>query len=227
MSKKKSITPLVKKACELYFGCTVGMRTKSGHHIFAIFTWLAHSHSPINEFRSLCDWERTRLSSYLLLLLLNKIIGHNPKSKCAIVYPSIPSALRPVEHDSPPIIKLPQPWTLHKKEPTSTCPEDESGPSYSHVDSNFPERTAPILISQSEIKDHVRDLKLSKIQREFLTFLLEGWKLLQQGVKVSYRKSQQSFSSFFSKDGELIYCNDVEGLLQELVCMHNSQEGRL
>jgi hypothetical protein len=37
---------------------------------------------------------------------------------------------------------------------------------------------------------------------------------------VLYRKGQQSLSSFFSKDGELVYSNDVEGLLQELGCTH-------
>ena len=38
---------------------------------------------------------------------------------------------------------------------------------------------------------------------------------------------QQSLSSFFSKDGKLVYCNDVEGLLQELACTHNHEEWRL
>jgi len=28
----------------------------------------------------------------------------------------------------------------------------------------------------------------------------------------------------FSKDDELVYCNDVEGLLQELGCTHNPEE---
>jgi hypothetical protein len=43
-----------------------------------------------------------------------------------IVYPSIPSALRPVEHDdSLQIPNPPQQRTLHEEEPTSTFPEDE------------------------------------------------------------------------------------------------------
>jgi len=32
---------------------------------------------------------------------------------------------------------------------------------------------------------------------------------------------------FFSKDGELLYCNNVEGLLQELGCTHNPEDWRL
>ena len=156
-----------------------------------------------------------------------KMVGHNSKYKCAIVYPNKHSGLRPVEHDdSLRILEPPQPWTLHEEEPTNTSPEDERGLSCSHVDSNFPERTVVLLTSQSEINDHVRDINLLKIQKEILTFFLQGWNLLLQGVKVSYRKSQQSLS-FFSKDVELIYCNDVEGILQEFGCTHNSQERRL
>jgi hypothetical protein len=44
---------------------------------------------------------------------------------------------------------------------------------------------------------------------------------------VSYRKCQISLSSFFSKDGELVYFNDLEGLTQELGCVHNTEEWRL
>jgi len=62
-----------------------------------------------------------------------------------------------------------------------------------------------------------------------LSFGLEGlvWNLLQQGVKVSYKKHQQSLLQFFSKDDELVYHNDVEGLLQELGCTHNPEEWTL
>jgi hypothetical protein len=65
-----------------------------------------------------------------------------------------------------------------------------------------------------------------KIQVGLLASRLQGWSLQQQGGKVSYRKRQQSLSSLISKDGELVYCNDV-GLLQELGCTHNPEEWRL
>jgi len=60
---------------------------------------------------------------------LTKIDGHHSKSKHIILYPNIPSALRPVEHDnSLPIPKPPQQLTLHEEETTSTSPEDDPGP---------------------------------------------------------------------------------------------------
>ena len=142
--------------------------------------------------------------------MLNKTDGHNSKYKSTIVYRSIPSAIRPVEHDdSLPVPKPPQQWTLHEEEPTSTSPEDDPGPSCSNVDLDFPEPVIPNLIFQFELTDLARGLNLSKYQAELLAFLLQEWNLLQQGDKVLYRKRQQSLSSFFSKDGELVYCNDV------------------
>jgi len=105
---------------------------------------------------------------------LTKIDGYNSKSKHTIVYPNIPSALRPVEHDnSLPIPKPLKQWTLHKEEPTSTTPEEEPGPSCSNVDHDF----VPHHISQYELNGLVKILTLSKIQAELLASLLQGWDL--------------------------------------------------
>ena len=93
-SQTKSVTPVVKKAYELYSVrkfwnqdklCTTFM----SQQMFAIFTWLAHWHSQIHAFRSPCGVERTERSSYGLVLLFNKIYGHNSKAKYTILYPNI------------------------------------------------------------------------------------------------------------------------------------------
>jgi len=116
---------------------------------------------------------------------LTKIDGHNSKTKYTILYPNIPSTLRPVEHgDSLPNSKPPQQWTLHEEGPTSTSPEEELGPSRSNVDPDFPELTVPHFLSQSELNDLVRDFCISKIQVEILASCLQGRNLLQHGVKV-------------------------------------------
>jgi hypothetical protein len=117
---------------------------------------------------------------------LTKIGGHNSKSKHTIVYPSIPSDLRPVKHDdSLPIPKPRQQRTLHEKEPASTSSEDEPGPPHSNVDPDFLKVAASHLISHSELNDLVRDFNLSKTQAELVSSCLQGCSLLQQGVKVS------------------------------------------
>ena len=118
-----------------------------------------------------------------------------------IVYPNIPSALKPVTHDDfPPIREPPRHRTLHEEDPTSNSPEDEAVPSCSNVHPDFPELTVLHLISQTELNDLVRDFNLSKIQTDLLVSRLQGWNLLQQGVKLSYRKNQDSLSSFLSKE---------------------------
>jgi hypothetical protein len=53
----------------------------------------------------------------------------------------------------------------------------------SNVDPDFPEWSVPDIISQSELKDLVRDLNILEIQAEILASYLQGWNLLQKVVK--------------------------------------------
>ena len=76
------------------------------------------------------------------------------------------------------------------EESTSIFPKDEPGPSCSSVDPDFPELTVPHLTSQAELNYLVRDLNLSKIQAELYASSLQGWNLLQSGVKESYGERQ-------------------------------------
>ena len=116
-------------------------------------------------------WREQKDHLTICYCCLTKLDGHNSGYKHTVVYPNIPSALRPVEHDgSLPFPKPPQQWTLHEEEPNNTYPGDETGPSCSSVDSDFPERTVP----QSELHDLVRHLNLSKIQAEHLACVLIG-----------------------------------------------------
>jgi hypothetical protein len=128
--------------------------------MFVIFTWLAHWHSPINAIRR----EQKDHLTYRYFCL-TKTASHNSKSNHTTVYPSIPSALRPVEHDdSLPNPKPPQQWALCEEKPTSTLPKDEPRPSCSSVDPDFSETTVPHLISQVDLNYLVTDLNLSKIR---------------------------------------------------------------
>ena len=184
--------------------------------MLAIFTWLTHWRTPINACRSPCGVKRTKNHLTDCCYCFTKIDGHNSGSKRAIVCHIILSALRPVEHDD----CLCQFLSNLNNRPCMKKTESES-PQKTNLDLHVPmwipifrNELYLILYPQSELNDPVIHLNISKIQAELLASLLQGWNLLQQGVKVSYRKGQQSPSSFLFKNDELVYCNDVEGLLQ-------------
>ncbi|KAJ9594111.1 hypothetical protein L9F63_014477, partial [Diploptera punctata] len=71
--------------------------------------------------------------------------------------------------------------------------------------------------------DLVRDLGLSKSKAELL-----AWKLLQDDTKQTFfRNRQEEFEDFFSKEKDIVFCNDVENLYQSLGVEHKSEDWRL
>jgi hypothetical protein len=93
------------------------------------------------------------------------------KNKWTIVYPNIPSALRPVPHGEG--ISVPEPpkeFTIDsddedKGESTSGSPEPPAStePHVSHGRSSAPQ---PLILTHDKLNDLVRDLELSKSQTE-------------------------------------------------------------
>ena len=51
----------------------------------------------------------------------------------------------------------------------------------------------------------------------------QRWNMLQQMLKCHIGNSS-NHHNFFPKDGKLVYCNDKEGLMQEIRCTHNPEE---
>ncbi|GBM15483.1 hypothetical protein AVEN_142138-1 [Araneus ventricosus] len=71
----------------------------------------------------------------------------------------------------------------------------------------------PQPLSQSELNDLVRDLGLSKDGVELLWSRLKIKNLLTPGTSLSwYRHGEKEFIQFFCKEGNLVFCNDVQGL---------------
>ena len=57
---------------------------------------------------------------------------------------------------------------------------------------------------------------------------LQEWNLLQENVRVtSFRTRHEQFEDYFSKEDDLVFCSDVEGLLNALGIKHDPQEWRL
>ncbi|CAG9790224.1 unnamed protein product [Diatraea saccharalis] len=146
--------------------------------------------------------------------------GFNTKNKKKIFYPNLDSAIRPVPHG--PEIPVPQPPSnlddilCESEESDTSASQDESSP-------YFPVDEGPQLFSQGELNDLVRDLGLSKDAAELLGSRLKNKKLLSPGTSFSwYRHREKNFTQFFSKESNLIYCDDVYGLMRSFKIEYHS-----
>jgi hypothetical protein len=105
--------------------------------------------------------------------------GITKKKKLTIVYPNMPSALRPVPHGKG--ISVPEPPKEFiidlddegESKSTSGSPEPlaSTEPHVSHRGSPVPQ---PHILTQDELNDLVRDLKLSKSQAYWDQYLNDG-----------------------------------------------------
>ena len=69
---------------------------------------------------------------------------------------------------------------------------------------------------QTELNDLVRDLDLSKEKAELLASRLKEKSSLSRGTKITlYRTRERSFLNFFTQEENLVYCNNIEGLINQ------------
>ena len=84
------------------------------------------------------------------------------------------------------------------------------------------------LFSQSELNDLARDLNLSKESSELLASRLKEINMLQQGTLITFYRRHAEFFKYFSEENDIVYCNNVEGLLKKLcIREYNPQDWRL
>ncbi|GBM21347.1 hypothetical protein AVEN_149916-1 [Araneus ventricosus] len=96
--------------------------------------------------------------------------------------------------------------------------DSEDGDSLPHQDESrldFSVEEGPQPFSQSELNDIVRDLGLSKHGAELLGSRLKNKILLTPGTSFSwYRYQEKGFTQFFSKEGNLVFRNDIQGIMK-------------
>ena len=93
----------------------------------------------------------------------------------------------------------------------------------------FPTSLLPQLLSQGERNHLTRDLNRSKKSSELIASRLKEKNLLQPGTLItSYRKRHIEFLLHFIQENDIVYCNDVASLLQQLdVQQYDPQDWRL
>ena len=118
-SQRKTISPLIRKAYELYFGCKVGDQDKSwAPHICCsscaanLRTWLNGSRSSM-PFAISMIWREQKDYVNDCYFCLTNVSGYSTKNKKAIEYPNLPSAMQSVLRDD--TLPMPRPlaqWIL-------------------------------------------------------------------------------------------------------------------
>jgi hypothetical protein len=221
--QRTTISDFVKKAYHAYFGVKLGDQDKS---------WAPHSvcRSCVENLRQWTKGKRKSLSFGIPMVWREQqnhfndcyfctvnISGFSSKTKSVIVYPNLPSAIRPVPHSDE--VPVPRFTTLDISEDDA-----EQDPSVDDVeeDSDFSvpvEDRTPKLFSQGELNDLVRDLNLPKKSAELLSSRLNDKNLLAPGTLVSfYRNREQDLLQFFEMDDNFVFCRNIKGLLEAMGC---------
>ena len=190
-SRRRSFTPLIKKCFERYFGCKVGDQNKSWAPHFCCVTcarllaaWAKGSRSM--PFVIPMVWREPTDHVSDCYLCLTSIPSVKAKSKHTVQYPNLPSAMRPKPHSVElPVPKLPTNMTLGDSEST----DEDIGQANKNMDcvltfSGVCSSNEPLLLTQGDLNNIVRDLNLSKKQAELLGSRLKGWNLQRQDNKV-------------------------------------------
>ena len=231
--QRRSLIPVVKKCYKLYFGCKNGDQGKKWvPHICCStcvkrLTGWAKGSRHMN-FAIPMVWREPQDHLSDCYFCITPIKGVSSKSKHTVKYPNLPSAMRPVPHSED--LPIPHP-------PTHLTLEDESEhvaateiPNEERDDPTFETSTSscePHLLTQGELNDLVRDLKLSKTQAELLGSRLKGWNLLQRDTKVCFfRNRQEEFQDFYSEENDLVYCNNICAVMDVLDHEHKTTEWR-
>ncbi|GFU57686.1 uncharacterized protein TNCV_3638411 [Trichonephila clavipes] len=147
------------------------------------------------------------------------------KNRKDISYPTIiRSAIRPVPHG--PDLPIPSPPDtleniLDDLDQISLISSDSD-------DGYDPGTNDPKLFSQSGLNDLIRDLGLPKDTAEVLGSRLKERNLLNSGVSFWwYRFREKEFISFFTQEGDLVFCNNVPAILEMFKIMYEPEEWRL
>ena len=226
-SRRQNITTFVKKAYFAYFGVKLGDQDKAFAPHYVCHSCVAGLRKwTLGKQKSLpfgvpMVWREQVNHVDDCYFCMVKVDGHNKKSMKSIVYPNLKSAIRPVPH-SPEIPVPTPPVTLESSSSSSdsTYNDDEFAAST--------EDEKPDLFTQEELNDLVRDLGLSKESAQILGSRLKEKRLLVPGTTFYwYRRREEEFLEYFTEDGPLVYCNNIEGLLSQYGVKYNAKEWRL
>lgn len=188
---QRALTPRLKELYKLYFGCGVGDQDKTwAPHVSCVrcsaglYTWSKSGRglpfAVLMVWREQCDHVS---DCYFCALSIKRV---SDKTRKCLRYPSTQSAIRPILHS--PDLPVPAPPTSPLNSSLENSDDQDSdGTSFDLNDT----LSSPHLISAEELKDLIRDLKLTKFHGELLASRLQGWNLLDSDATVTFFASEQ------------------------------------
>jgi len=194
-SKRRSITPLIKKAYHLYFVCKLGDQDKKwAPHIVCkscairLEGWINRKGMAM-PFAVPMVWMEPsdHISDCYLCLTPPVASGMNRKKKQRIDYSNIHPAIRPMPHgEDLPVPEPPKEYNLNsgmEEEDTEKTGPHEEEPT--DPDFQGPPSESPHKLTQDELNDLLRDLELPTVKAELLASRMKQWKYLDEGVKIT------------------------------------------
>ena len=232
-SHRKTFTPFLKKAYELYFDSKVDSG-KSWAPQFICLTcacnlrgWLRkakkNNHLP---FGVPMIWRESSNHTTDCYFCLANITGFSYKARASVKYPDVQSVSKPVPHHP---VTCPIPTAPAEYVVDESTQEDTSSASASNdSDSDYQPEEDVHFINDAELCDLVRDFALTEGQAELLALRLQEFNLLAPGTKTAhFRHRHKDLVQFFAMSDTICYCADIQGLIRSLGVEHNTAEWRL
>jgi len=171
-------------------------------------------------------WREQRNHTNDCYFCLTNLTGYSVKTRHKIQYANVESISKPIPHsnDMPPPI-CPKNRTI-MEDSASTISSKLT--EVSEDNDIVSQDGTPHVITQGKLNDLVRDLNLSKFKAEILGSRLQQWNLLHKSTRISiFRQRHEEFSQYFKLENRVVYCCDVEGLMNKLRIIFIPSEWRL
>lgn len=235
--RQRNISAFIQKVYFAYFGLKLGDQDKpwAPHKVCKtceedLRLWMKGKKQAF-RFGIPMMWREQRDHSSDCYFCSCNVKGYNLKNKKVISYPNLPSAIRPMPHSNE--VPVPEPPKSLDHISVDGSDHDEAhqmaAPDESSTSEFEPEPDPkPELFSQAELNDLVRDLGLPKDAAQLLGSRLKQKNLLAPGTTFYwYRNRETQFLKYFSKEEDLVFCNDIYGVMEKFKLKYDPAEWRL
>lgn len=229
-ARQTKITDFVKKSYHAYFGVKLGDQDRAfAPHVCCkscvegLRRWWNKKLKSL-PFGIPMVWREGKDHSTDCYFCMTNLEGVNKKKRRHVIYPDIPSAIKPLPHG--PDVPVPKPPDNVTSPSTSSEETDDSDASTATIQ----EEKRPKLLAQAELNDLTRDLGLSKESAQLLGSRLRENNLLTAGTTFFwYRDREREFRQYFTmnEDVSLVYCNNIKKLIEAMGLSYVPAEWRL